>query len=70
MYRKLGFKNLQARGVTRVEVGIAEAPRQSAIYRRSLPLTEHELAEIETAKLKFMHRPCLDVTDIASEDST
>jgi len=58
LVRTLGLDCLSERGVVCLEVSIAEAPAQSAIYRNSIPKTEEEMAKIEVAPVRIRPTPC------------
>ena len=57
--RKLGIEVFISRGITSLEVGVAEAPSQMALFRRSVPTTEDELIEVEHCKFRVASG-CLD----------
>jgi hypothetical protein len=64
----IGLKSLQERGITAMEISVAEAPLQMAIYSADLPLDEAALLVIQTSP-KFRPRPCLSDGDDAGEES-
>lgn len=59
LVKTIGLSNLLERGITSLEVGVAEAPAQAALFRSPLPATPEELAEIERCPVKVVSR-CFD----------
>lgn len=57
--RKLGVEIFISRGIKLLEVGVAEAPSQMALFRHNIPLTEEELTEVEQCKFRVASG-CLD----------
>jgi len=51
---------LVARGIHTIEVGVAEAPCQSALFTAKVPNDEAGMQEIEKLISKFRPQPCLD----------
>lgn len=49
--REIGLQSLHARGITMLEVSIAEAPMQAAVFRSLLPSGEEELKVLEQCVL-------------------
>lgn len=56
--RSLGIEALIQRGVTTVEVGISEAPFQTAFFRSVIPSTVEALTAMETSRIKRTPTPC------------
>lgn len=62
LLRKIGLSTMHARGITSIEVCVSEAPRQSAVFRCSLPADEAALGLIETKTIIRVAR-CYDSED-------
>lgn len=58
--RRIGLKDLLARGINVLEVGIAEAIGQEAIFRSPLPADETSLLEFEVLKIRRKPTPCFE----------
>lgn len=61
--RRIGLQSLRERGGRHVEVSIAEAPQQIAIFRSPLPESEEGLQAIEKSKLRSKPKPCFSRED-------
>lgn len=57
-YRTLGVESLLKRGVESIEVGISEAPFQTAYFRSTIPSNEEALVTLERSKIKKAPVPC------------
>lgn len=57
--RKLGIEMFLLRGIRLLEVGVAEAPSQTALFRHDIPTSEEEFAEVEHCKFRVASG-CLD----------
>ena len=63
--REIGLDSLLIRGLTEMEISVAEAPLQQAFYSGTLPKTLTELAVIESASQRHKPKPCLASSDDA-----
>ena len=52
------MESLIKRGVESVEVGISEAPSQTAFFRSAVPRNEEALVALEQSKIKRSPLPC------------
>ena len=60
LVKKIGVESLRSRGITRIEIAIAEAPGQTASYKRSIPATEEELEELQKVPIIRQPSRCFD----------
>lgn len=56
--RKLGLQKIQGRGINTLEIGVAEAIGQVALYRRAIPVDEAELVTVENTVIVSRPQPC------------
>jgi hypothetical protein len=61
--RTIGLESLHARGVSTIEVSVAEAPQQSASFSSPLPKDEEALRALEAIPVRSKPRPCLPVDE-------
>lgn len=48
------------RGIKVMEVGVAEAVNQTALYRAKIPKDEEDLYRVENTPLNIRPKPCLE----------
>jgi len=59
LVRKIGLESLHSRGVTTIEVSVAEAPLQQALFRSEIPANESELIKMEQSSVFTATTGCL-----------
>ncbi len=58
--RRLGWKELNAKGIKLIEVGVEETQNQKATYRRNVPSSEEEFAAARQSPVRNPPQFCFE----------